>query len=121
VLEEYKDNPEKMSLWWEAKNVVENDDDCFFTPRRMGESAFNKIVKNGKRMLQLLDFIHFSTAFTASGLARMGRKIANSTLRTSTFNLQNGIAIDAVSRQSFSGHTTPNTSIHYMRYKQREL
>merc|ERR1719318_634294 len=82
------------------KNVVKDFGEPFFFDKPMGDGTFNSIVRN---------------AVIESGLSPGGRKIANSTLRTSTFNLQEDLCVDAVSRQAFSGHTVPSTSIHYLR------
>ena len=56
-----------------------------------------------------------------SGLDVGERSVSNSSLRSSTFNMQEDLSIDGVMRQSISGHVSDVTSIQYLRFIEKLL
>ena len=104
----YQGREDQIPLWWQTRNVTpkaDAEDQSFFTNSMMGIDTFSDIV---------------SRAVTDSGLEVGERDIANSSLRSSAFNIQENVGLDGVQRQSFSGHVNDTTSIHYLRRNEQK-
>jgi len=102
VLQEYQGRMEDCPLWWRVRgdSPMAQLEIPFYLNMRMGSDTFNTLVRK---------------MVSDSGLDTGDRKIANSSLRCSTFNIQENLCIDATSRQAISGHSSTSTSEAYLR------